>query len=156
MLTPPGYGSGMDSEMNFAGMMRDHDEIDAMTFRLERCCKAPDPCPDDVLDARLQLKEVLADHLRREDESIYPQLMSAGGKSSEAVAEFVENFAYLLADWQDYLADWGPQCVVEDWLGFCEETAAMMARVRERTRAETELIYPLALQSGAIRLRDRA
>ena len=73
----------------------------------------------------------------------------AGGLDFEAA------FEALRCDWRAYLADWDAECIAADWAGFQTETAAVMARLRERVRAETDLIYPVALKRGMIALRDR-
>jgi hypothetical protein len=141
--------------MTFEQLMREHDLIDTLTRRLEKCCRSEIPDPNAAIEARSALKDALDDHLGHEDEAIYPPLIFAGGQPAEAVAHFEATFAQLRTDWSAYLEDWDAECISADWDSFRFETAALMARVRERTHAETSLIYPLALQKGVIALRGR-
>jgi hypothetical protein len=139
--------------MTFEQLMREHDHIDRLTLRLEECCRSAAPDPYAVISARFALKEALDAHLGHEDEAIYPGLLRAGGKPAETITHFEESFAQLRADWGDYLQDWDAESLAADWTSFCRQTEVLMARVRSRTNAETSLIYPLALQRGAIGLR---
>lgn len=140
--------------MTFEQLMLEHDEIDRLTWRLEDCAGRDVPDIYAVIEARSALKAVLDHHLGHEDASIYPGLMRAGGEAAQAIADFDARFARLRLDWGTYLMDWDAECLAADWGSFRTETTTLMARVRERTRAETDLLYPLALQTGAIALRN--
>nr|WP_299911779.1 hemerythrin domain-containing protein [Sphingomonas bacterium] len=139
--------------MTFEQLMREHDEIDAHTRRLEECCAVQAPAIAEVVAARGALRIALEEHLAHEDEALFGRLMTANRASAEAVHAFAAEFGQLRADWGAYLSDWSAAWLADDWDGFRQETAALMSRMRDRTRQETELLYPLALRTAAIGLR---
>jgi hypothetical protein len=139
--------------MTFEQLLREHDAIDALTERLEACCRSSRPDPEGAVRLRTAIKDAFDSHLDHEDVAIYAELLKSGGQSAETIRHFEDKFARLGADWERYLTEWDAECLAADWDTFREETTVLMARVRERTREETSLIYPLALQKGVIRLR---
>jgi hypothetical protein len=156
-LTPQDYnrfGSIEDAAVTFEQLMREHDEIDAHTRRLEECCAATVPPIAQVIAARDALRAALEAHFDHEDEALFGRLMTANHASAAAVNAFADEFGQLRADWGAYLSDWTAAWLADDWDGFRRETAALMARMRDRTGQETGLLYPLALKTAAIGLRS--
>jgi hypothetical protein len=120
---------------------------------------AEDPVSDVVgaLFARANLSIALDDHLSREDAFLYGKLIGTQpDRFPGAVSKFHADFAELASAWQDYLKMWDPSAIASDWTEFCRETTIMMGWLRQRIADENALLYPLALQTGRIRLRQAA
>jgi hypothetical protein len=61
-------------------------------------------------------------------------------------------FKLLCQDWFDYLRGWPQDAIISDPVGFANESEAILSRLGERIRFETEALYTSALQSSRIRL----
>ena len=144
--------------MSYERLVAEHSAIDKLCRRLERAVEISQP--DGVGAAALlgQLSLAVGEHLAAEDRSVYAPLIGAKhDKPWRAEVDFEAAFQELRADWQTYLAEWVSTDTIEsDWPTFAEETRAMMVRLRQRVRDETDLIYPMAMQRGYIRLREPA
>ena len=141
--------------MSYERLIREHDEIDAAARRLEVAAQAETPDTAAVAGLLSELACAVDEHLRHEDRAVYSQLIANPDTSARAApVDFEGMFEALRCDWQNYLSDWDADCLAADWPNFQAETAAIMARLRDRVREETDLIYPLALQRGMIALRD--
>lgn len=139
---------------NFANLMKDHDNIEALAFRLEAIVESDTPNAEAALLAISELLAESASHRAKEDGQVYPALIEGKNlKMSQTVSEFVNEFADLSSSWVEYRQAWTPDAIAADWIHFRQETLPLMHRLRERVRRENEMIYPLALQTGAIRLR---
>ncbi len=104
-----------------------------------------------------RLSVLLDDHLAREDEELYPQLMLCGDtKTAQMAEDFAAEFSELRLDWRRYLERWRPGADAGNWAAFCRATRAILARLAERIRQENDLLYPAALEASIITLRARA
>ena len=140
--------------LNFHRLITEHDQLDALTARLEALCRADTLDVPAVMDLRGTLAADIAQHLADEDSFIYPHMIGGGNERVAAEAQaFVDEFDELVRDWGVYLADWDADRVRADESAFRDATLAIAARVRTRVRRENEQLYPLALRTGAIRLR---
>lgn len=143
--------------MSYERLIREHDAIDLAARRLENAAGAATPDTATIVGLRSELACAVNEHLHHEDRTVYALLIGLGTKGVlNAAIDFEALFQALKCDWEDYLADWDADCILADWEGFQAETSAIMARLRERVRTETDLIYPLALKQGMIPLRDQA
>jgi len=143
--------------MSYETLIAEHGRIDMALGRLQRLIDADARDAGAVTIALSDLATDLEHHLAHEDSFIYPHMIASGNAGVSATAqEFVEDFAQLRADWGVYLAEWNAECIGEDWLSFRFDTCRMIGRLAERVRAENELLYAAALQTGAIRLRKAA
>jgi iron-sulfur cluster repair protein YtfE (RIC family) len=141
--------------MSYQRLMDEHDRIDARLATLSVLAKAETPDLPAVVLGLSDLAGELERHLAHEDSFIYPRMMSgASGGASDVANAFVADFAALREDWGLYLREWTSDGIAADWAGFGQETRSMMARLADRVKAENQLLYAAALQSGVIPLRD--
>lgn len=142
--------------LSFERLMREHDEIAILFDRLAALAKAEACQPDRASDALHELDGALTSHFVNEDELIYSRLLSrADLPAALAPPQLADNLAAIRQDWSEFRSEWTPECVAADLATFREETALVIARMRERVEAECRLLYPVALQAGMISLRDR-
>lgn len=135
--------------LDIASLIAEHDRLAQLSERLLRIATSGQ---GDATDAFLALRELACEldtHLAGEDGAIYAHALGASG----AVARFEAEFADLTAEWATYLREWTLENIHEDWDGFAYETARMMGRLTDRIAAENRLLLPLALKSGALRLK---
>jgi len=144
--------------VSYQRLMEEHDAIDTLARRVEAEIGKAGPSIPTISALLADLSFAVSDHLSVEDRTVYTRLIAAKDKESVRVElDFEQSFQALRADWLAYLADWTSSDNVElDWDSFVIETRAMMPRLRQRVREETNLIYPVALHHGFIRLRDHA
>jgi len=144
--------------VSYQRLIEEHDAIDTLVRRIEAEVDTSGPSIPAISALLADLSLAVSNHLSVEDRSVYTRLIVAKDKESVRVkVDFEEAFQALRADWLAYLADWTSSDNVElDWDTFVNETRAMMPRLRQRVREETNLIYPVALHLGFIRLRDHA
>ena len=147
---------GYCMNMSYERLIADHDAIDKLAYRIEAKIEEPEP---DAAGTEALLGDpslAVSEHLAVEDRSVYAPLVGAKhDKPWRSEVDFEAALQELRADWQTYLADWVVTDKIKgDWPAFAEETRAMMARLRQRVRDETDLIYPMAMQRGYIRLRE--
>ena len=142
--------------MSYERLIHEHAEIDKLSHRLEIEVEKSGPDPQCVAALLGELSLAVKEHLAAEDRSVYePLIGTKHDKGWRAEVDFEAAFQALETDWTTYLADWVTADSIEhDWMTFAEETRGMMGRLRQRVREETDLIYPMALQRGFIRLRD--
>ena len=142
--------------MSYQRLIHEHAEIDKLSRRLEMEVERPEPDVQGVAALLGELSLAVKEHLAAEDRSVYERLIGAKhDKAWRAEVDFEATFQALASDWTTYLADWMTADGIEnDWPTFAEETLGMMSRLRQRVRDETDLIYPMALQRGFIRLRE--
>ncbi len=140
--------------MTYEHLMREHDRIDVLAARLDVMLDVDRPDAEAAMATLGMLVSELDGHLATEDSAIYPRLIVSDDAAAAATAErFVGEVAPLKRDWRQFLDHWSAPAAARDWPRFCGEARAMMARLRARVRAETEVLYPLALQKSIIRLR---
>lgn len=141
--------------MSYERLIQEHDAIDALARKLAAAAEL-NPDTDHVMTLLWDLSLAVGQHLRHEDRSVYqPLLDGPADKKLASSRDFEQMFQDLRSDWEQYLGDWNSETLAADRATFKHETATMMTRLRERVRAETTLLYPAALQCGAIRLRDQ-
>ncbi|MGK6325396.1 hypothetical protein ACMGDM_20195 [Sphingomonas sp. DT-51] len=64
-----------------------------------------------------------------------------------------DELALLRSDWLGFIHNWTADRIAARTAEFCTAGAAILERLSERVRFETDVFYAAALQSGAIRLR---
>lgn len=143
--------------MSYQKLTSEHDDIDLLAAALVDLVQQEVPQIDAVVAARDRLAVAVKDHLSGEDSVLYSKLIRSSVKGTAAKARaFADEFKDLRADWGRYLIEWPADSIESDWQAFGEETVSILGRLQQRVRRETELLYPLALQEGAIRLRARS
>lgn len=75
------------------------------------------------------------------------------GRLNTEVAPFGCAFADLKEDWALYLHEWTTDTIELDWRNFAHATQWIIERLRKYIAQENDILYPLALQTGRIRLR---
>ncbi len=141
---------------DYQTLIAEHDRLDGFAINMMAIVAGPRN-PDGAIAARATLSIDLEDHLSREDSFLYDRLLEKEGDAfSQAVGAFHRDFANLTRDWVDYLRGWDADRVSADWSSFAQDTLSIMHRLRERIAAENDLLYPLALERGHIRLRAAA
>lgn len=139
---------------SYERLVHEHDTIDDLCVDLLATSRRE---PSDAsLASRLlsELATIVRWHLEEEDRAVYATLIERYGTSADITpGGFEEHFELLKIDWEGYLSDWTPDCVAADPETFGDATEAMLPRLRDRVRVETDLIYPLALRDGSIALR---
>ncbi|MDG5488333.1 hemerythrin domain-containing protein [Sphingomonas sp. BGYR3] len=107
--------------------------------------------------AMTTLSDTLIAHLHAEDSEIYPQLMiSRDAGAAHAARVAVERFKTLASDWIAHVAFWTPSAISQNRPGFDAATLAILARLDARIAQENELLYPMALSTANLPLRDQA
>jgi iron-sulfur cluster repair protein YtfE (RIC family) len=140
--------------VNFKLLIEEHDRIVIMAVEFERLVALAEPDMESLIALRARLSSEVVRHLAHEDAFIYPEMIEHGSERIARTArQFVEEFEDLRNDWVLFLEEWSTECIIGDWIGFREETHAIMRRLRFRVQQENEILYPMALQTGAIRLR---
>lgn len=141
--------------MSYQRLMDEHDRIDAAVASLSALCESDTPDLPAIVIGLSDLAGELEHHLAHEDSFIYPRMLSeAAGGTSDIAAAFVKEFASLREDWGLYLREWSVDNIAADWAGFRHDTRTMATRLKARVDAENRLLYPAALQSNLITLRD--
>lgn len=137
---------------HIARLIEDHDSLDRSASALALLAETPSAAPDSAFDELQRLRHALNAHLAEE----------AGfmkGTNGIGRVEFAQHahahrhrFADLVAEWETYLAEWTEETIGEDWSGFGAATRWMMKRLRQQIKAENDVLYPLALRHGLVRL----
>lgn len=140
--------------IEFERLMDEHDRLSMLAATFVQAVGDSALDIDSLLLLRTDLATELASHLYTEDGHIYPKLIHAADHGAARAARlFLEQFEHLAADWQNYLAGWPRDAIAADSAGFANETRMIMARLLHRIDQENQLLYPLALRAGVVRLR---
>jgi Hemerythrin HHE cation binding domain len=135
-------------------LIADHAQMEVIVRQLSTTAAGPPALAGDASMALEQLADALDQHLMREDSFIYTQaLRDSQTVFGDAAEAFERAFLDLKRDWRAYLRNWSLTDMYAEWTTFRAETRHMMARLHQRISAENDLLYPLALQCGLIRLR---
>lgn len=136
----------MMATTTIAELRHDHEMIDILARRLSGLLES-DATPSQLSSALDHLLNCVADHLAREDVTIYELALSAKpGLSRAKVDQVRDDFERLKANWQDYLLFWSPEQIAADRAGFVEASRAMLPRLRNRVKLEEGLLVAAALQ----------
>jgi len=141
--------------MSYQRLIREHDELATKASELEALLGGGARNPAAAAGLLHELAFLVREHLSYEDRRVYSRLIELRSrKDLPSSAEFEALCEALRDDWEAYLVEWDEDCIRADWEEFSAATTALMARLRERVCQETNLIYPLALKEGLIKLRD--
>lgn len=135
-------------------LIEDHQALDTCACTLAILAESPSPMPETAFDELQKFRHALQRHLH--EESRFMQGRSGAGRAAFArhAAAHEDRFADLVAEWEIYLTEWSQEAIGEDWAGFGTATRWMMRRLRDQIKAENEILYPLAVKHGAVRLRE--
>jgi hypothetical protein len=137
------------SESSRAELLRDHATIDLLAKRLNRLIEDEAPAAELAL-ALDHLVRTVADHLAVEDSIIYSlAIQNQPGATREDVRRAHDEFERLKANWGEYLTKWSPQEIAQDRRGFVRASKAMLPRLRDRVKLETELLFLIGPRDGS-------
>ncbi|MBV9840528.1 MAG: hemerythrin domain-containing protein [Sphingomonadaceae bacterium] len=140
--------------MSLERLIAEHDEIEALAALIERLAAAPLADAAAVASLLGALAIAIADHRGNEQRSVYLRLLNGRDSAASRLASsFADEYRGLEQDLEIYLSDWTAECIAADWETFGAETTAILTRMRHRVARESAVVYPLALQRGAVRLR---
>ena len=140
--------------MSYQRLIAEHDAIDALAAALGTMLDRPTAEPEAVVALLSELAMAIEEHRRNAHRIVYQRLLDGSNAAAAVtVAHFAEQFGVLEVEWHAYLGDWGADCIAADWEQFGVETRAALDHLLRRLRNEAAVIYPIALQRGAIRLR---
>lgn len=138
---------------SYARLIGEHAEIAARAGRLAAATVAGDAT---TIRAALDcLGDALVEHLATEDREIHPRLMAArDGPTRLGAQEARRRYETLAEDWVALIGHWTQARIAADRDGFAAESSALIERLHARIREEDDLLYPAALASGQMALRD--
>ncbi|WP_240610100.1 hemerythrin domain-containing protein [Sphingomonas pokkalii] len=137
----------MMANTTIADLRRDHETIDILARRLSGLIETTAE-PEKLSLALDHLLHAVADHLDREDATIYTLALSAQpGISRGKVDQVRDEFERLKCNWKEYLVHWTTEQIAADRDGFVQATRAMMPRLRGRVQLEDSLLVAVALQT---------
>ncbi|WP_109808919.1 hemerythrin domain-containing protein [Sphingosinithalassobacter portus] len=126
----------------------EHAMIDRCAKDLARLADQGAP-PRRLADALALLARTVADHLKREDALIYELAMRARpGIASGSIDRVKRDFETLKDNWVSYIDRWSEGAIAADRDSFAVETQAMLPRLHERVKLESDLLVAMSLQEG--------
>lgn len=141
-------------QASFRRFMSDHEEIEAAAAMLLIDVQTPSVGVDILFRQLKVLAETVEVHILVEDEVVKSlDLHSLTGPWQAVWAEGKSSFERLRSDWTVFLARWSMEKIVQERSRFAFECRAILGRVSERLRQETQSFYAAALQFGSISLR---
>ncbi len=135
-------------------LIQEHRAMDELAQDLLELMESPEPRAEEAFSLVRRLSACLDEHLAAEQGFLYADHFAAvPGRLDGEVAAFERAFADLKEEWALYLLEWMPENIGVDWRNFSHATGWIIGRLRERIAQEDDILYPLALQQGRIRLR---
>lgn len=126
-------------------LLDDHRALEAMAAELDRILDGEQPDAAAVAAIRWRIGALLAEHCRREEESVYYPLLSSWDVEGSAVAfAFQRELGSLGDDYSQHVLNWPVTRINADWRAFGVECRSVLARLADRIAREETLLYPLA------------
>ena len=139
---------------NIEQLIEDHKILDTMAADLNSLVRGPHPCAESAYAMLRRLSACMDEHLSAEHGFLYDaHFRAAPGRLQSEVETFEREFRDLDEEWSLYLNEWTLENIEVDWRNFAHATLWVMGRFRDRIAQENDILYPLALHSGGIRLR---
>lgn len=133
-------------------LLDEHRVIIAHVVTFQNAMKAHQPA--ETRQALEALCGELLPHLKLEDEQIYPLLVAYPDTGTGLTArETVNAFSDLAEQVQQLNDRWTVDRITTDFQDFAHEANAMLTHLTGRVQAENQVLYPMALRTGLIRLR---
>jgi hypothetical protein len=121
-----------------------HAALESALGALERLTHAKTPDRAQVASARLALSQASARRTRVLSDEVFPKLLAKDDPTaSEAVDALRREGAQIRASSAEHVAAWNIDRAIRHWPEYCEASAKVRARMRERLRRERTLLYPL-------------
>lgn len=135
-------------------LIEDHELLDNLARDLIDIVRSPLPSAENAYALLRHLSASMNEHLNAENGFLYDQHYRAEpGRLQKEVEAFERDFRELDVEWSLYMNEWTLENISVDWRNFAHATLWVMTRFRDRLVQENDILYPLALQSGRIRLR---
>jgi hypothetical protein len=128
-------------------LLRDHAAIEVLARRLSQLIDTGAEAGE-LATALDRLIRVVAGHLEVEEEILYSDALASRGRDAQEISRISETFHRLRDDWGGYLKSWSAEEISRDRAGFIKATKAMLPRLRDRVRLETELLILLGAPKG--------
>lgn len=142
---------------NIQRLIEEHRQIDDLALGLVEIVQSPQPAPMEAFSTLRKLSACLDEHAASEEGFLYSDHMTVNaGQLEKEIEAFERAFQDLTEEWSIYVREWTPDNIEIDWHNFSHATQWVMERLRERIALENEILYPLALRHGRIKLRDSA
>lgn len=121
-----------------------HAALESALDALELLTHANAPDRAQVASARLTLSQASAQRTRFLNDEVFPALVAKEvPAASEAVDALRREGAEIRASSAEHVAAWNIDRAIRHWPEYCEASAKVRARMRERLRRERRLLYPL-------------
>ncbi|WP_404333377.1 hemerythrin domain-containing protein [Sphingomonas sp. MMS12-HWE2-04] len=121
-------------------LLRDHAAIELLSKRLSRLTEAGASAAE-LAHALKQLVDTVAAHLAIEEAALYSEAMqSLPGFTPEAIARATNEFEKLKTNWTSYCDLWTAEDIASNKPGFIAATKAILQRLGDRVRLETDLL----------------
>ena len=141
-------------QASFRRFMSDHEEIESAAATLLIDVQTQSSGADVLFRQLKVLAEMVDAHILVEDEVVKSlDLQSLNGPWEAVWAEGKSSFERLRSDRTAFLARWSMEKIVQERSRFSFECRAILGRISERLRQETQSFYAAALQFGSISLR---
>ena len=122
----------------------EHAELEALAEKLIAEVAKPERDAKALATIRWRLNHLLAVHLAKEDNLLYPQLQNCGKARTEAIAtRFAQEMGGLAAVYLEYSSRWTSDRIAPEWEAFKAETRKVMQALCDRIRREERYLYPL-------------
>lgn len=134
-------------------LIAEHAQIAARGDALIRAAASASPTMLRTMIVALDTE--LVAHLATEDLEVYPHLLAKGDMAQREAAEIaMGDFDQLAAEWRAYVDEWTADEIEGDRELFVEASKRILSALSARVRIENEILYPLALASGTLTLRE--
>ncbi len=135
-------------------LIEDHELLDNLARDLIDSTRCTHPNPESAYAILRRLSVLMDEHLCAENGFLYDEhFRSKPGRLEKEVDSFIRDFRYLDEEWQLYMSEWTLDNIQMDWRNFVHATFSVIGRFRDRLAQENDILYPLALQCGRIKLR---
>ncbi|KQO58520.1 hypothetical protein [Sphingomonas sp. Leaf257] len=137
--------------VGFARLVEDHILIESSISALLDDLRDEAASPHELSVQLDALAVIIRKHLREESDVI--QNIRLETLPDTWRATWIEGEAALLqlkVDWSDFLDHWTECRIANDMPGFSDAASAILARLSDRVKTETQCFYKTALSTGGI------
>ena len=135
---------------NIAQLHDEHRELLDLLSRLSVAIARPEPAPQvELFDLRMKLCTTLIGHLKVEDWTVYPKLISHRDPVVAATARrFNDEMGGLASAFSCYSRRWTTMMIQTHWAEFCSDTAEFVEALTRRIKREEAELYPLTAKAA--------
>lgn len=138
-------------------LIREHEHLDDLAGQILELTALPQPQAEEAFALLRHIALLMDDHLAVERDFLTPAANKPhAAKLANELRAFDEDFRLLMEEWSTYLQEWTIENIEIDWRNFDHASQWVIGQMRARIARENDLLYPLALHFGQIRLRDPA